>query len=56
MNQSLAPVDQAFKMAAALQANGKPYALHIYDRDGHSLPNNRDDRDRQIVEWFTSAK
>jgi hypothetical protein len=24
--------------------------------DGHSLPLNRDDRNRQIVEWFMSVK
>ncbi len=48
----LCPVDQALRMAAALQASGKVYALHIYDRDGHSLPQNREDRNRQIVEWF----
>jgi dipeptidyl aminopeptidase/acylaminoacyl peptidase len=43
-------------MAAALQAGGKPYALHIYERDGHSLPLNHDDRNRQIVSWFMSAR
>ena len=43
-------------MAVALQSNGKPYSLHIYERDGHSLLLNRDDRNRQIVAWFMSAK
>jgi dipeptidyl aminopeptidase/acylaminoacyl peptidase len=51
----LCPVDHALRMAAALQASGKVYALHIYDRDGHSLPLNREDRNRQIVEWFSKA-
>ncbi|MEQ1911283.1 MAG: prolyl oligopeptidase family serine peptidase, partial [Vicinamibacterales bacterium] len=48
----MVPVSQALEMAAALQAAGKVYALHIYDNDGHSLPLNRDDRNRQIVDWF----
>ena len=52
----LVPVDHALKMAAALQAHGKSFALHICDHDGHSLPLNRDDRNRQIVEWFRSVK
>jgi len=42
-------------MAEALQENGKVYALRIYDRDGHPLPRNRDDRDRVIVDWFNHA-
>ena len=51
----LCPVDQALRMATALQASGKVYALHIYERDGHSLPQNREDRNRQIVEWFSKS-
>lgn len=46
------PVTQALRMAEALQENGKVYALHIYDRDGHSLPLNRQDRNRKIIDWF----
>ncbi|HJZ80193.1 MAG TPA: alpha/beta fold hydrolase [Pyrinomonadaceae bacterium] len=52
----LCPVDQALRMAAALQASGKVYALHIYEQDGHSLPQNREDRNRQIVEWFNKLQ
>ncbi len=52
----LVPVDQAIRMASALQAAGRTYALHVYANDGHSLPANRTDRNRQIVEWFTQAK
>jgi dipeptidyl aminopeptidase/acylaminoacyl peptidase len=52
----LVPVDQAIRMAAALQAAGRTYALHVYANDGHSLPANRTDRNRQIVEWFMQAK
>ena len=52
----LVPVGNALRMAAALQEKGKVYALHIYERDGHSLPLNRDDRNRQIVEWFNQAE
>jgi dipeptidyl aminopeptidase/acylaminoacyl peptidase len=51
----LLPVEQALRMADALQRAGRPYALHIYANDGHSLPLNRTDRNRQIVEWFRQA-
>jgi dipeptidyl aminopeptidase/acylaminoacyl peptidase len=51
----MVPVTQALQMAEALQENGKVYALRIYDRDGHPLPTNRDDRDRMIVDWFNRA-
>jgi len=52
----LVPVTQAFQIAEALQANGKVYSLHIYERDGHALPQNRDDRDRMIIDWFNRAR
>jgi len=48
----MVPVTQALRMAEALQENGKVYALRIYDRDGHPLAQNRNDRDRMIVDWF----
>lgn len=48
----LVPVTQALRMAEALQANSKVYALQIYEHDGHSLPLNRDDRNRRIIKWF----
>jgi len=48
----MVPVAQALRMAEALQQNGKVYALRIYDHDGHPLPQNRDDRNRLIVDWF----
>lgn len=51
----LVPVTQALRMAEALQENGKVYAVRIYERDGHALPKNRDDRDRLIVDWFNRA-
>ncbi len=51
----LVPVTQALRMAEALQEKGKVYALHIYERDGHALPDNRDDRDRMIIDWFNRA-
>jgi dipeptidyl aminopeptidase/acylaminoacyl peptidase len=51
----LVPVTQALRMAQALQEKGKVYSLHIYDRDGHPLPQNRGDRDRMIVDWFNRA-
>jgi dipeptidyl aminopeptidase/acylaminoacyl peptidase len=51
----LVPVDHSLRMASALQAAGRKYALHIYANDGHSLPANRTDRNRQIIEWFMQA-
>ena len=48
----LVPVTQAFQIAEALQENSKVYSLHIYERDGHALPQNRDGRDRMIIDWF----
>lgn len=51
----MVPVTQSLRMAEALQENGKVYALRIYERDGHALPQNREDRDRMIVDWFNRA-
>ena len=51
----MVPVTQALRMAEALQEKGKVYTLHIYDRDGHALPDNRDDRNRMIIDWFNQA-
>jgi len=51
----MVPVTQALRMAEALQEKGKVYALRIYERDGHPLPRNRDDRNRMIVDWFNRA-
>ena len=51
----LVPVTQALRMAQALQEKNKEYALHIYDHDGHALPQNRDDRNRMIIDWFSRA-
>ncbi|HTR22348.1 MAG TPA: prolyl oligopeptidase family serine peptidase, partial [Terriglobales bacterium] len=51
----MVPVSQALRMAEALQENGKVYALRIYERDGHPLPKNRDDRNRIIIDWFNRA-
>jgi dipeptidyl aminopeptidase/acylaminoacyl peptidase len=49
---NLVPVTQSLRMAEALQEKGKVYSLHIYDQDGHSLPQNREDRNRRIIDWF----
>jgi hypothetical protein len=43
-------------MAEALQEKSQVYALHICDRDGHSLPQNRNDRNRKIIDWFNSPR
>ena len=51
----MVPVAQALRMAEALQENNKVYALHIYERDGHPLPLNRDDRNRMIIDWFNQS-
>ena len=51
----MVPVTQALRMAEALQEKGKVYAVHIYERDGHPLPLNRDDRNRMIIDWFNRA-
>jgi len=51
----LVPVTQALRLAEALQEKGKVFALRIYEHDGHALPQNRDDRDRMIVDWFNLA-
>jgi len=48
----MVPVIHALRMAEALQEKGKVYSLHVYERDGHPLPRNREDRDRLIVDWF----
>jgi dipeptidyl aminopeptidase/acylaminoacyl peptidase len=51
----MVPVTQALRMAEALQEQKKIYALHIYERDGHPLPQNREGRNRMIVDWFNEA-
>jgi dipeptidyl aminopeptidase/acylaminoacyl peptidase len=52
----MVPVTQALRMAETLQENNKVYALRIYERDGHSLPLNRDDRNRMIIDWFNQSQ
>lgn len=51
----LCPVTQALRMAEALQEKSKVYALQIYEHDGHSLPLNREDRNRRIIDWFNNS-
>ena len=46
------PVVDALDLARELERRGKAYELVIYDRDGHSLPVHRTDRNRRIVAWF----
>lgn len=50
----LCPVTQALRMTEALQEKGKVYGLQIYEHDGHSLPLNREDRNRRIIDWFNN--
>lgn len=42
----------ALEVAEALQARGRPYALHMFNGDVHGLPWNWRERDRLITEWF----
>jgi dipeptidyl aminopeptidase/acylaminoacyl peptidase len=42
----------AFEVAEALQARGRPYALHIFDGDVHGLTWNWRERDRLMIDWF----
>jgi len=51
----MVPVTQAIRMAEALQEKNKVFALHIYERDGHPLPKNRDDRNRMVIDWFNHS-
>ena len=52
---TLVPVDQALTMAAALEVAGRRYHVQLYLNDGHLLPRHRDERNKLIVEWFTSG-
>jgi dipeptidyl aminopeptidase/acylaminoacyl peptidase len=45
-------VHHALALAQRLQEHGKEYELVVYSNDGHSLPRNRQDRNRRIVDWF----
>lgn len=54
-DDQLVPLDQAVRMAAALQIAGRRYYFQVYLNDGHLLLHHRDARNRQVVEWFNSA-
>lgn len=43
---------QAEKIANKLNELGKPYELVIYPKGSHGLTENKNDRDRRILEWF----
>jgi dipeptidyl aminopeptidase/acylaminoacyl peptidase len=49
---SKVPVHHALALAQGLQEQEKEFELIVYSNDGHSLPSNREDRNRRIVEWF----
>ncbi len=51
-NDPKVPVTDALQIAAALQAAKKPYSLHIFERDGHSLPLHRAERNQLIFDWI----
>lgn len=42
----------AFEVAEALQARGRPYALHMFDGDVHGLTWNGRLRDQLMIDWF----
>lgn len=42
----------SFEVAEALQARGRPYALHIFDNDVHGIFWHWRERDRLSVDWF----
>jgi dipeptidyl aminopeptidase/acylaminoacyl peptidase len=44
----------SFEVAEALQARGRPYALHVFDNDVHGLTWNWRERDRLAIDWFRS--
>lgn len=54
-DDQLVPIDQAVRMAAALQLVGHRYHFQMYLNDGHLLLRHRDARNRLIVGWFKSA-
>lgn len=54
-DDQVVPVDQALRMAAALETAGRRYDLQVFLNDGHSLSRHRDERNREIVRWFNAA-
>lgn len=44
--------DNSLEVARKLQARGRPYALHVFEGDGHGLGGNARERDRLVIEWF----
>lgn len=51
-NDPKVPVTDALNMALALAKADKPYSLHIFEKDGHSLPLNRPLRNQLIFDWM----
>jgi dipeptidyl aminopeptidase/acylaminoacyl peptidase len=45
---------QSLALATRLQEMDKPYQIFIYAGDDHALSLHRDERDRQIIDWFRS--
>ena len=43
---------QSLDLALRLQELGRPYELHVFAGEGHSLSGRADARDRQVAEWF----
>lgn len=44
---------QSLHLAARLQRLGRPYELHVYEGDGHTLRRNQADRDARAAQWFS---
>lgn len=51
-NDPKVPVTEALHLALALAKENKPFSLHIFERDGHSLPLNRPFRNQLIFDWL----
>ncbi|HEX2560310.1 alpha/beta hydrolase family protein, partial [Phenylobacterium sp.] len=44
--------DNSLQMASRLQSKGRPYELHVFENDTHSLDLNWRERDRLVIDWF----
>ncbi|HEX2189452.1 MAG TPA: prolyl oligopeptidase family serine peptidase [Longimicrobiaceae bacterium] len=43
---------QSLALAERLDALGRPYELHVFAGEGHTLAGRHEARDRQVAEWF----
>ena len=45
-------VSQSLELAQRLHTLDKPYELHVYVNDDHTLPDHRDESRSEIIKWF----